>query len=143
VALTTWLVDTSAVVRLPQSPDAGLWAEGIDRGFVWISTTTRLELGISMRSVYEFERVMRGFPYVLMPVAYITLAAEEQAVEVQRRLAMRGQHRAAGVADLLLAAVAEIEGHTVLHVDKDFELIAGVTGQPTERLRLHDETDEA
>lgn len=33
-----------------------------------------------------------------------------------------------------MAATAELAGLTVLHVDKDFELIAGITGQPTERL---------
>jgi hypothetical protein len=39
------------------------------------------------------------------------------------------------VPDLLVAATAELAGLTVLHVDKDFELIAGVTGQALERLR--------
>jgi len=28
--------------------------------------------------------------------------------------------------------VAEVEGLTVLHYDGDFDLIAGITGQPTE-----------
>jgi len=37
---------------------------------------------------------------------------------------------------VLVAAVAELAGLTVLHVDKDFDLIAAVTGQPVERLRL-------
>ena len=37
--------------------------------------------------------------------------------------------------DLLIAAVAELAGLTVLHLDEDFELIAEVTGQPVERLR--------
>jgi len=35
---------------------------------------------------------------------------------------------------LLVAATAEINHHTVLHVDKDFELIADLTGQAVERL---------
>ena len=41
--------------------------------------------------------------------------------------------------------VDELSGLTVLHVDKDFELIAEVTRQPTERLRLtdSDRTDHA
>jgi predicted nucleic acid-binding protein len=38
------------------------------------------------------------------------------------------------VPDLLIAATAELHGLTVLHVDKDFELIADVTGQSVERL---------
>ena len=38
--------------------------------------------------------------------------------------------------DLMIAAIAELAGLSVLHLDKDFELIAGVTRQPTERLHL-------
>ncbi|MGH9918151.1 MAG: PIN domain nuclease, partial [Nitrososphaerales archaeon] len=36
------------------------------------------------------------------------------------------------VPDLLVAAAAEDRGLTVLHYDADFDLIAQVTGQPTE-----------
>ena len=50
-------------------------------------------------------------------------------------LADRGMHRAPSVPDLLIAAVAERSGLTVLHLDKDFDLIADVTGQPVETLR--------
>jgi predicted nucleic acid-binding protein len=38
------------------------------------------------------------------------------------------------VPDLLLAATAELASLIVLHLDKDFELIADLTGQPLERL---------
>jgi predicted nucleic acid-binding protein len=34
----------------------------------------------------------------------------------------------------VVAATAEISGLVVLHHDKDFDLIAAVTGQPVERL---------
>ena len=37
------------------------------------------------------------------------------------------------------AAAAELSGLTVLHVDKDFELIAEVTGQPLDQLVLPDD----
>jgi predicted nucleic acid-binding protein len=40
------------------------------------------------------------------------------------------------VPDLVIAATAELADLTVLHVDKDFELIADITGQPLERLAL-------
>jgi predicted nucleic acid-binding protein len=39
---------------------------------------------------------------------------------------------------LVIAATAERTDLTVLHVDKDFDLVAAVTGQPVQRL-----TDEA
>ena len=54
---------------------------------------------------------------------------------VQLALADRGQHRAPSIPDLMIAATAEVARLTVLHADKDFDLIAEVTGQPTERLR--------
>ena len=33
------------------------------------------------------------------------------------------------------AEPARVAGFTVLHVHQDFDLVAGITGQPTERLR--------
>ncbi len=69
-----------------------------------------------------------------MPVEYHTPATEDRAVEVQLRLADLGHHRAPSVADLIVAATAELAGLTVVHLDQDFEVIAEVTGQPVERL---------
>ncbi len=72
-----------------------------------------------------------------MPVEYLTPAMEDRAVEVQLSLADRGHHRAASIPDLLVAAIAELAQLTVLHVDKDFDLISQVTGQPVERLVIN------
>jgi hypothetical protein len=69
-----------------------------------------------------------------MPVEYLTPLIEDRAVEVQLLLADHGQHRAPSIPDLLIDATAELAGLTVLHLDKDFELIADVTSQPIERL---------
>jgi predicted nucleic acid-binding protein len=38
--------------------------------------------------------------------------------------------------DLIIATAAELAGLTVLHLDKDFDLIAEITGQPIERLNI-------
>jgi predicted nucleic acid-binding protein len=46
-----------------------------------------------------------------------------------------GKHRAPSIPDLIVAAAGELAGLCVLHLDKDFDLIADVTGQPVERLR--------
>jgi predicted nucleic acid-binding protein len=70
-----------------------------------------------------------------MPVEYLTPAVEDRAVAVQLLLAERGQHRAPSIPDLIVAATAELARLTVLHVDKDFDLISEVTGQPMEWLR--------
>ena len=69
-----------------------------------------------------------------MPVEYLTPAIEDRAVDVLTLLAQRGQHRAPPISDLIIAATAELAGLTVLHLDKGFEVIAQVTGQPVERL---------
>jgi predicted nucleic acid-binding protein len=45
-------------------------------------------------------------------------------------LARRGLHRAVGIPDLLIAAVAERERLTLLHYDSDYDFVAGITNQP-------------
>jgi predicted nucleic acid-binding protein len=93
-----------------------------------------LEIGFSARSGDEHRAVLQQPPVAAMPVEYVTPATERRAVVVQSQLASAGQHRAPSVADLLIAATAEQTGLVLLHLDKDFELIANLTGQPTERL---------
>lgn len=129
-----WLIDKSALVRLASSPAAAEWAARIQRGLVAISTLTRLEVGYSARSASDLARVLGSAPLAAMPVEYLTPAIEDRAVEVQRLLAERGQHRAPSIQDLLIAATAELSGRTVLHLDRDFDLISQLTGQAVERL---------
>ena len=134
--MTSWLIDKSALVRLSASPDAAEWARRIERGLVRITTVTRLEVGYSARSGADLRAGLQEPPVSVMPVEYLTPAIEDRAVEVLSLLADRGQHRAPSVPDLVIAAAAELAGLTVLHCDKDFDLIVGVTGQPAEWLRL-------
>jgi predicted nucleic acid-binding protein len=129
-----WLIDTSSLVRLGSSSDADEWATRVERGLIRISTVTRLEVGFSARSGGDLRAALRQPPLSSMPVEHLTPAIEERAVEVQLLLADRGQHRAPSIPDLLIAASAELAGLVVLHDDKDFTLIAELTGQPTERL---------
>lgn len=136
MAVTAWLIDKSAVVRLAQSDDAEEWASRIGRGLVRISTVTRLELGFSARSGEELRKSMARAPLVSMPVEYLTPAIEDRAVAVQAALADRGQHRAPSIPDLLIAATGELAQLTILHLDQDYELIAELTGQPVERLNV-------
>jgi predicted nucleic acid-binding protein len=134
--VTAWLIDKSALVRLAVSPDAPEWASRIERGLVRITTVTRLEIGYSARSGPELRSGLRQPPLASMPVQYFTPAIEDRAVEVLALLADRGQHRAPSLPDLIIAAIAELAGLTVLHLDKDFDVIARITGQPVERLNL-------
>ncbi len=132
--MTQWLADKSALVRLGASPDAPTWAERIERGLVRVTTVTRLEIGYSARSWQDAQTMLTRPPLSSMPVEHLTPATEDRAVEVQLLLAREGHHRAPSIPDLVIAAAAELAGLTVLHQDKDFELIAGITGQPLERL---------
>ena len=132
--MTGWLIDTSALVRLGSSPDADQWAARIERGLVRISTVTRLEVGFSARSGSDLRAALTRPPLSSMPVEHLTPAIEERAVEVQTLLADRGQHRAPSIPDLLIAATAELAGLVVLHDDKDYGIIAELTGQPHERV---------
>lgn len=55
----------------------------------------------------------------------------ERALDVCQALADKGGslHRAPSMPDATIAVAAERAGLTVLHYDKDFDLIAEVTGQ--------------
>ena len=138
MAVTSWLVDKSAYVRMQAGHAARIaeWNSRIERGLMRLSAVTRLELGFSARSG-ELGREAFGLPPLsLMPIEHLTPAMEDRAFEVQMLLADRGQHRAPSIPDLLIAATAEMAGLTVLAVDKDFDLIAEITGQPVETLAL-------
>lgn len=132
----TWLIDKSAIGRLHLAADAAGWADRIERGLVRICTVTRLEVGFSARSAADHRALLGEPPIASMPVEYLTPKIEDRAAEVQSALAERGQHRAPAIPDLLIAATAELSELTVLHLDKDFDLIAQLTGQPVERLDL-------
>ena len=134
MGVTAWLIDKSALVRLAASPDAEEWAARIGRGLVRITSITRLEVGYSARTATDLRQAGSRAPLGSMPVEYLTPAMEDRAMAVQASLAERGMHRAASMPDLLVAAAAEMAHLTVLHVDRDFDLIADVTGQAVERL---------
>ena len=130
--MTTWLIDKSALSHLHAADDE--WLSRIHRGLVRISTVTLLEIGFSTRNGADHRDTLGEPPVSSMPVENLTPAIEARAIEIQQLLADRGQHRAPSIPDLLIAATAEQSRLTVLHVDKDFDLIAAITGQPIERL---------
>ncbi|MFN0089447.1 MAG: PIN domain nuclease [Acidimicrobiales bacterium] len=132
MAVTSWLIHTSALIRINAATDE--WLSRIRRGLVRISTITLLEIGFSTRNGADHRGTLGEPPVSSMPVEHLTPAIEARAVEIQMLLADRGQHRAPSIPDLLIAATAELARLTVLHVDKDFDLIAAITGQSIERL---------
>jgi predicted nucleic acid-binding protein len=102
----------------------------VERGLIGTCPILDLEILFSARSGVElahFRRQREAFEYFTL-----TDEIARRAVEVQGLLAQRGQHRSVSIPDLLVAATAERFGLTVLHYDRDYERIAGITGQPTE-----------
>lgn len=91
--------------------------------------TVDLEAGYSGRDLADVRAIAqrRRQLYVVLP---INESIADRSRDVQLRMASRGHHRAAGVIDLLTAAIAEHHGAVVLHYDADFEHIAATTGQP-------------
>lgn len=124
-----YLIDTSAQMRIRHASVhrviAGLIADRVAATCV----TVDLEAGYSGRDAAEVRLVARRRQelFVVLP---LDEQVAQRARDVQVRMAARGHHRAAGVIDLLTAAVAEHHGATLLHYDSDFEHIAAVTGQP-------------
>ncbi len=124
-----YLVDTSALMRARHPGVARVLAGLIADRAAATCATVDLEAGFSGRDaadVLAIDRYRRR--------AYVTLPLDEAAAgrarDVQVRMAGVGLHRAAGVIDLLTAAIAERHDAVVLHYDGDFEHIASVTGQP-------------
>lgn len=125
-----YLGDTSAVARLARSEVAARLAPLVEAGLVARCTPTDLEAGFSSPSPRRHRALRRereGWPFVPMDQPVL-----DRAVEVQDALVETSRHRGAKISDLLIAAAAESAGLVVLHYDRDFDLIAEVTGQPVE-----------
>jgi predicted nucleic acid-binding protein len=94
---------------------------------------TALEICYSARSLVDLEALLAGQRALeWLPVS---VAAMDRALEVRRLLAAHtGNGHRRPIPDLIIAATAELHGAEVLHVDRDYEMIAEVTGQPLRRL---------
>lgn len=125
----THLVDTSVLSRLRQPRVAERVIELLRTRSAGITSLSALEVGFSARSGKEFDTLLAALDvYAVVETAESDLIA---ASDVQRALAAAGK-RGRKVPDLVIAAVARRAGLTVLHYDRDFEVISTVTGQPHE-----------
>jgi predicted nucleic acid-binding protein len=127
-----YLVDKSALARVAGNPVVQQALVVLDeRGALATTAVIDLEIGYSARNLAEFESVAadRKELYLELP---LTPAAAQRARAVQRELVRHGQHRGPGVADLLVAATAELFGAVVVHYDRDFDVIAAITNQRVE-----------
>jgi len=94
---------------------------------------TALEICYSAPNLADLEALIAGQRALeWLPVSE---AALDRALEAQRLLAAhRGNGHRRPIPDLIIAATAELHGAEVLHVDRDYEVIGEVTGQPMRRL---------
>ncbi|MGH3300840.1 MAG: PIN domain nuclease [Streptosporangiaceae bacterium] len=130
-AVASHLADTSALARLNRPPVAAVLGPLIETGLVATCGVIELELGWATRSSGEFDLVRAD-----REEGYEWLATHDEdwhrALDVQAVLWRSGQLRSVGFPDLLIAAVAEREQVTLMHYDRDYDLIAEVTRQLTQ-----------
>lgn len=121
----THLVDTSVLTRgrVPVVIEA-LKKLGTAR-----CVMTDFEIGFSASNANEWDALQRGL--TIHPLVPIGLPEFQRALAVQRMLADKGL-KGRKIPNLLIAAAAEHAGLTVLHYDRDFELISSATGQANE-----------
>ena len=128
--MTRFLVDKSALARMPLEPVRRRLAPIIEAGDAATCSIVDLEVLYSVRSFEEHRLTQerRALAYIKVPLSEEVF---ERAIEVQGELAKSGRHRIP-IPDLLVAAAAEIAGVTVLHYDSDFERISEITSQAVE-----------
>ncbi|MGW5901821.1 PIN domain-containing protein [Streptomyces althioticus] len=128
------LIDTSALVRMLLRQATAEWEQRMGAGMIALCDMTELEVLCSARSAADREALqerLNQFTWCAMPDGIY-----RRARVVQRDLTAKGEHRSASAVDLLVAAVAEESGLTLLHHDPDFETLARVTGQPVRMIDL-------
>jgi predicted nucleic acid-binding protein len=129
--VTRYLVDKSALARLHNPAVEDRLLPLIERGLVGICGVTEIEMLFSARNMQERMWMKQQLVDACEPVATPD-DLWRRAVDIQEALTEKGQHRSAGVADLVIAATAQVRRLTVLHYDRDFDTIAAFTEQPVE-----------
>ena len=123
------LADTSAwTTRHRDSDVAADFAARGKRGEIATCRAVVLELLRTARDETSFATTLEGLnAFRDLP---IRRREWDRAADVMHALLAGGRHRQVKLTDLLVAAAAEAAEVPVLHYDRDFELIAEVTGQP-------------
>jgi predicted nucleic acid-binding protein len=125
------LWDTSALILAARDPTvAAALGEALANDEVAISEPVLLEYLNGARNVPEYSR----FDETLRAVRLLSTTPEDwqRALAVHRMLAGTGpgHQRSVRLVDLIVAAVAERHAYRVAHVDRDYDRIASLTGQP-------------
>jgi len=133
MSAATYLIDTSALVRVLKQPSRARWEKPLAEGLIARCPLTEIEFLGSARNAEDRAGLVQDLD-ALLGWTPLDDRAVTRAWDVQRELTDKSLHRSAGAMDLLVAATAELQGLTLLHYDNDFETIASVTGQSTQWL---------
>ena len=128
--MALYLADTSAWHRSAAVFDR--WSELVASAEIAVSPPVMLEILFSARSARDAQALrnqLAGLPN--LPLDERTAPA---ALATQAALTEKAHHRGPRPMDLLIAAIADVNGATLLHYDRHFDTIARVTGQPMEWL---------
>lgn len=125
-----YIADKSALARMKEPAVAAVLSPLLIGGSVVTCSVIELEVLFSARTHADIVATRKR--RTALPSVELSQADFDRAIDILQGLAKAGHHRAARIPDLLIAAVAERNALTVLHYDKDFDLIAKVTGQTTE-----------
>ena len=123
------LADTSAwTTRHRDTNVAADFDARVLAGEIATCAVVMLELLSTARDPEE----MRDLRYELSALPRVPISDAEwtRAFDVWQELADIGRHRQVSRVDLVVAAAAESVGIPVCHYDRDYEVIASVTGQP-------------
>ena len=123
--IARYLIDTSAAARMADAQIADRLAPLIEAGLVATTAQLDAEALYSARNAAEYEQLWsdRRLAYEYLPTNDEHWQA---ALDAQRALAQRGQHRAVGMADLLISTLAAEHDLTLIHYDADFDIAADV-----------------
>ncbi len=125
-----YVADKSALARMKHPTVAARITPLLVGGDVATCSVVELEILFSAKT--HADLVATRARRRALPQLAIIQADFDRAIAVLEGLARSGHHRAAGIPDLLIAAIAERHGLAVLHYDKDFDLISKVSGQSAE-----------
>ncbi|MEO3873527.1 PIN domain nuclease [Nonomuraea sp. B12E4] len=125
-----YLLDKSALARIRTSD---VVAKALHPLYVArvVATCAVIDLEVlnSARDFAHYQRILQAQRQCInLPVGG---EVQARALDVQKQLVEISQHRGIGPNDLLIAACAEVHGATILHYDRDFDIISEVTGQPS------------
>ena len=133
----TYLLDASAYWRFRREPEtSAAWQQEITEGAICVCEATRTEILRSARSPAERHHMGELIDAAFNP-APVPKDPWPWIEATQHQLTARGQHRGAGVVDLLVAATAADRTLIVLHDDRDFEAIARVIPELGQRRITH------